>query len=539
MVGARGGDSHMLSATIPRRTGGAATPFSQLLADAIHRDPDAALVIDETMTLSRQEVARQADQISRRLIQAGVGAGDVVAIQLPNRARTVAVFHAVWRMGAIPCAVTPIYRQAELVPIFAAARPAALVVPRSGEVDYPAMVTSALHAAGHQAAIVELDLELDFEPDLDSHDGSADIPGSSEQLVIPDSDPDDIALLMFTSGTTGRPKGVLHSHRTLEIEARSIADVFALGQTNIFMPSPLGHVTGLLYGILLPLLIDGSVVLSDRWDADAAAEVIEATGCRFTVAATPFLRGLTDAYRCRGTTSTLEVFVCGGADIPSALVRDAEEVMDATVCRAYGSTELPTLSVVRPDDAQEIRLETEGRPIGGRARLVEQDGDIGDLEADGPELFVGYLDPSDNDAAFTDDGWFRTGDLARISPSGAISIVGRRKDLIVRGGENISAKEVEDLLLGHAKVDDVAVVGIPDDVMGERACAVLICTQELTLADLTTHLKSTGIARQKFPEALWRVPSFPRTVSGKVQKFQLRRDLLSAIERGEVELRER
>jgi len=165
---------------------------------------------------------------------------------------------------------------------------------------------------------------------------------------------------------------------------------------------------------------------------------------------------------------------------------------------------------------------------------------VGDLEVQGPELFVGYLDADDNAAAFTDDGWFRTGDLARIRPGGEVAIAGRRKDLIVRGGENISAKEIEDLLLSHPDIDDIAVVGLPDDVMGERACAVVVTARDdLSIADLAAHLIPTGIARQKFPEALYRTTALTRTVSGKVQKFQLRAQVLAAADRGEVELRRR
>lgn len=522
----------MLHATMPRSTTEPALPLATVFAQAVADGPDRPLVIDGTSTLTRADVAARAATIRRRLQAAGVGAGDVVAVQLPNRAWTVAVVHAVWAVGAVPCVVTPIYRGSELASILSAARPSAVVVPRAyGDVDYPAMAHDALAVAGHRAVVLAVDL------DDDGADEAA-VPSSSPAAAAPD----DVALLMFTSGTTGRPKGVLHTHRTLTVEARSIIDVFGLGDDPVFMPSPLGHVTGLLYGIILPLLTGGAVVLSDRWDPAVAAETIEASGCRFTVAATPFLRGLTDAYRRRGTPSALEVFVCGGADIPESLVRDAKETMGTAVCRTYGSTEMPTLCIVRPGDPSEVVLRTEGRPLGGQARLVDIEIDpdgvpLGDLEARGPELFVGYLDPADNEAAFTRDGWFRTGDLARILPHGEVAIAGRRKDLIVRGGENISAKEVEDLLLTDPRILDVALVGIPDDVMGERACAVVISPGPLSLADLSRHLDTSGIARQKYPEALWIVDSFPRTASGKVQKFQLRALAVAAIARGDVERR--
>lgn len=539
----------MLAPTKPRASTEPAVPLATVFADAVRREPTHPLVFDGASVLTRSGVAARAALIRRRLLAAGVRPGDVVAVQLPNRAWTVAVIHAVWSAGAVPCVVTPIYRGSELAAILSAARPTAVVVPRAyGTVDYPGMAAEALATADRRAAVlaIDLDAEQPVEETAAGADGDAGAPPKSALAFAldppPAAHPDDVALLMFTSGTTGRPKGVLHTHRTLMVEAQSLIDVFGLGDDPVFMPSPLGHVTGLLYGIVLPLLTGGAVVLFDRWDPTTAAETIEAAGCRFTVAATPFLRGLTDAYRLRGTTSALEVFVCGGADIPESLVRDARETMGTAVCRTYGSTEMPTLCIVRPDDPPEVLLRTEGRLLGGQARLVDAEiGDdgvlLGDLEARGPELFAGYLDPADNASAFTDDGWFRTGDLARILPTGEIAITGRRKDLIVRGGENISAKEVEDLLLTHPRIHDVALVGIPDDVMGERACAVVVSPGPLTIADLTRHLDTSGIARQKFPEALWIVDSFPRTASGKVQKFQLRALAVAAIARGEVERR--
>jgi cyclohexanecarboxylate-CoA ligase len=197
---------------------------------------------------------------------------------------------------------------------------------------------------------------------------------------------------------------------------------------------------------------------------------------------------------------------------------------------------MPTLCIVRPEDDSPERLRSEGQPIGEAAARLSDDGE---LEVRGPELFVGYLDPNDDGPAFTVDGWFRTGDLATISAEGAVAIVGRRKDLIVRGGENISAKEVEDLLLTHEAIADVAVIGVPDPVMGERACAVVVLRPgaQLQLADLTVHLDRQSIARQKYPELLWTVQSFPRTVSGKVQKFLLRQQAAAAAAAGEVESR--
>ncbi|MCS5497697.1 AMP-binding protein [Cnuibacter physcomitrellae] len=504
---------------------GSAATIASLVARAVDEDPGRVCVIDGDIRLTLTELMSVADRIRDALAAAGTAPGDIVSMQLPNAWTTVAAMVGTWSVGAVVNPITTIYRCSELATIFDAARPRVVLVSTAGRSGQEDVAAGALRVAGVGSTVLDIDRVLSGAPPADAV--RADVGGGAAT---------DVALLMFTSGTTGRPKGVLHSHETLLYEAQSIADVFGLDRTTVFMPSPLAHVTGLLYGVLLPLLVRGSVSLLDRWDPETAVDLIERDRCGFTVSATPFLRGLTDCYGRRGTTSALEHFVCGGADIPPALVAEAEQVTGIRVARTYGSTEMPTLCVVRPDDADGRRLTSEGYPIGeARARLS----DDGELEVTGPELFLGYLDPRDDADAFTPDGWFRTGDLAAIAADGRISLTGRKKDLIVRGGENISAKEVEDLLLLLPTVADVAVVGVPDPLMGERACAVVVPAGAgaVTLAEVTAHLDAQGIARQKFPELLWLVDALPRTVSGKVQKFVLRKDATAAVAEGGVERR--
>ncbi|MGA1835396.1 AMP-binding protein [Herbiconiux sp. 11R-BC] len=500
--------------------------IGEVFAETAATLPETVYVIDGDARIDRRTLASAAAIVRKALLAAGARSGDVVSMQLSNTWRTIAAMHGAWAMGAVVNPITTIYRGSELEAIFGSAAPAAVVVASSARgVDFVAQARSAVAATGLDAAVLDIDAILPAPPAT-----------RPAEPAITAAEPTDVALLMFTSGTTGTPKGVLHSHRTLLYEAASIGEVFGLDGEAVFMPSPLAHVTGLLYGVLTPLLTHGSVSLLDRWDPDVAAGLIERDGCAFTVAATPFLRGLADSYARRGTPSSLRSFVCGGADIPPSLVAEAERAMGLRVSRTYGSTEMPTLCIVRPDDTGPDRLTSEGHLIGeAGARLA----DDGELEVRGPELFVGYLDPRDDEPAFTDDGWFRTGDLASITPDGLITITGRRKDLIVRGGENISAKEVEDLLLTHPAISDVAMIGVPDPLMGERACAVVVLEPgaELRLADLTAHLDRRSIARQKYPELLWKVDAFPRTVSGKVQKFVLREQAAAAAAAGALESR--
>ncbi|MEF2975927.1 AMP-binding protein [Subtercola sp. YIM 133946] len=529
----------MIHATYPHpRSYDSSATFSETVGHAFLRAvaaaPDAPYVDSPEGAFSFAEIYRRAARLQLRLQAAGVERGDVVAVQLPNWWETIVAFYAAWGLGAIVNPITPIYRTSELSQIFATSRPRAVLAPKVFRgTAYAPIIHSALVSAGADAALL---LVRD-----DSGEPPAHAPSAPEFIVV-DADPDDVAMLMYTSGTTGRAKGVLHSHRTLLYEADSIGQVFGPDATTVFMPSPLSHITGMLYGVLTPMLTRGRVVLQDQWSPEVAVDLIEAASAAAIVAATPFLRGLIDAYRDRGTTSSLQTFICGGADIPADLISQGMQVMGTRVLRTYGSTEMPTLSIVRPSDGDDVRFDSEGAVIGeAAARTVDADEQqgIGSLEVHGPELFVGYLDPADNERAFTTDGWFVTGDLASISDGGTVRIRGRLKDLIVRGGENISAKEVEDFLLGHPDIDDVAVVGFADEILGERACAVVVTRRpDLGLADLVAHLKAVGIAQQKYPEALLVVEQLTRTVSGKVQKFELRKQVADALSAGRLAVRQ-
>jgi acyl-CoA synthetase (AMP-forming)/AMP-acid ligase II len=505
-----------------------ATPA--LLDRVTAADPGRVVLIDGAAELTGAALRAVVAADQARLRAAGVTRGDIVCAQLPNWWEAVSLAHAVWGLGGTLCPVPVNYRVAEISAILTAAPAAAYVAPASYRgTDYPPMIAEAMRRAGARAPLLTVR------------------PPSAEPVPPPagepelDGDLDAVSLLMFTSGTTGHPKGVLHSHRTLLADALSIAVLYWMRGDVVYMPSPVGHVTGLVYGVLMPLLMDGRCVLQADWDAGAGADLIERHGATVCVGATPFLRGLTDEYARRGAASALRAFICGGADVPPSLVREAEPVLGAVVARAYGLTEMPTVTCGGPDDPEAIRAGTDGRLTGSsQARLGRgtpegdgpADGEAGELEVRGPELCLGYLDPADTVAAFTADGWFRTGDLARLGPDQDVTIVGRVKDIVVRGGENISMKEVEDYLVAHPQVADVAIVGVPDDRLGERACAFVVAAgPPPALAELTAYLAGQGIAAHKLPEYLLVVPDLPRTLSGKVQKFRLRQqaaDLLAA-----------
>ncbi|WP_053383235.1 AMP-binding protein [Leucobacter celer] len=505
----------------------------QRFREAVESDPDREFVIDGTHRLTLAGLAVEAARWQERLSARGIGIGSLVSIQLPNWWETLAVTYAAWGIGATVNLLTPIYRDRDLQVLFEMQPPDAVVAPAEHRgTDHAAMIAGVLRRSSIEAVVLAV-----RSGEAEPRDPG---PASAADYRVAAGSPDDVCLLMYTSGTTGRPKGVLHTHRSLLVEAQSIAEVFSLSGERVFMPSPVTHVTGLLYGMIMPVLTAGGVVLLDRWVPETARRLIEADRCAITVAATPFLRGLADAYREAGTPSALRHFLCGGAEIPAALIAEAERAMGTEVSRTYGSTEFPTLCTVHPGAAPEIRHRTDGTVIGAaRARIAGGAAvGTGELEVAGPEMFAGYLDATDNEDAFTADGWFRTGDLASLGADGSVTIVGRVKDLIIRGGENISAKEVEDLLLQFAEVRDVAVVGYPDEVMGERVCAVVVSSDpDLRLARVLRGLTELGIAMQKIPEALLLVDELPRTASGKVPKFEVRARVRAELWSGAVETR--
>lgn len=500
------------------------TPAHLLAAAARERGARPALQ-DERRTLVYDELVAEVGRFQVALGERGVGPGEVVSLMLPNWWQAVAACHAIWGLGAVVNPVTPISRERELAAVLAAADPRVVVTAQEYRgLDYRALVRDGARASGWRGATLAL------APDEGLGDGSPD--------AVLGGDPDDLSVLMFTSGTTGEPKGVLHSHRTLLVEAQSISDLFALNGDRVFMPSPLTHITGLLYGVLMPLLMGGDAVLLDRWDPEVARDRIEATGSTVCVGATPFLSGLDAAYTAAGTPSALRAFVCGGADVPPALIRRATESLDAVVVRAYGLTEMPTVTCGSPRDTLEHRASTDGRPTGSSRVRIRGGGDRGELEARGPELCLGYLSPAHTAEAF-DDGWFRTGDLAHIDEDGYVTILGRLKDIIVRAGENLPVAEIEGLLAEHPRIAAVAVVGIADDAVGERACACIVTTDgaAVTLGEIAEHLDAYGISRQKYPEHLVVLDALPLTASGKVRKNVLRERAAASIAAGHAQSR--
>ncbi|MGH3298537.1 MAG: AMP-binding protein [Trebonia sp.] len=469
-----------------------------------------------------------AEKAAGALQARGIGRGDVVAVQLPGSYEGAVIQAAVGLCGAVLLPVVMIYGPREMDFVLRRSGAAAVVLPREyrGRPHADAVLGGLSRLPALKFAVVVGDV-------TPGHGavGYARLlaePGGTYRQPHPD--PGDRAVLMYTSGTTAEPKGVQHSHRTLLAEATS--RVYTLNgpdarHLGLFPP---GHMAGLL-SLLRILLLGTPTVIMQAWDAARAAELIDRHSVTSCGGAPVQLSGLLDE-RANGTAAlgTMREFLSGAAPVPPSLIRRADAT-GITAFRSYGSSEHPTVSAGRIADPLDLRAGTDGRLLAGNeVRLVDAagrdvpDGQQGEILTRGPELFTGYTDPALNAAAFLPGGWFRTGDLGRIDASGHLTITDRLKDIIIRGGENISSKEVEDLLITHHAVADVAVIPVPDPALGERVCAVVVARpgSAFDVEAALAHFAAAGAARQKTPEVVVLVDELPRTPSGKVRKDVLR-----------------
>jgi cyclohexanecarboxylate-CoA ligase len=493
--------------------------------------PSRIAVADGGTVLTYGEALAKVRSVSRALRDLGVMSGDVVSWQLPNWLEAYITHFAVVSIGAVSNPIVSIYRHHEVEFILREAGSRVVITPDTFRgYGYASMIDDirgSLPLLEH--AVVarpgKAGTEISFDDLMATEASACDAP--------PSRTPDDPALLMFTSGTTARPKGAIHTHNTLDFEVQSMIEVFNLVDSDVvFMPSPLTHMTGLGYGVQLAPALAAPLVLQDVWEPRKAMELIDSFRCSFTLLATPFLHSvLQHPEQGSFDLTSMRVVASGGADVPAPLMREIRGRLRCTASRAYGSTEMPTLTTTGPSEPAEKGATTDGRPIGPAAfRLVDDHGktvgpgEVGEVIATGPELFIGYLRAEDNQGAFTEDGWFHTGDLGSADADGYLTIHGRKKDIILRGGENISVTEVEHILLGHPSVRDIAIVAMPDPVMVERACAYVVPSTGMTptLEQLCEYLAERNLAKQKYPERLELIDELPRTPAGKVQKFALR-----------------
>ena len=498
--------------------------IASLLEDATDKYADSVAVVDGETVMTFGEVARRATNLAAWLGGIGVEPGDVVAVQLPNWWETVVVYWAVARLGAICNPLVPLLRRRELAFMFSQSSPKVAVIPASfRSTDYEDLYRELSSQLACPPDVLVARSSRQREEPFHSLEPVMESTPDTTVALSPRSSSQDVALLMYTSGTTSEPKGVLHHHDAIVYEVRSIVELLDLGpDDSTFMVSPLSHISGFLFAFVLGAMTGAPAVLQAIWEPAQAVDLIERHECRFTMAAPVFLHGILEEYRRRGQRSSLSYFLCGGADVPSELVREARSVLGTDVMRTYGLTEMPTLTAGRPG-CSDANISTDGFLIGPALCRLERGSDRdsihGELLVRGPELFCGYLDPSHN-LALTDDGFFRTGDVAVTAPDGTVTIFGRVKDIVNRGGEKISSREVEEALLGSPEIAEIAVVGEPDERLGERVLAFVVPQRDSSpsVATCSAFLDGLGMARQKHPERVVIVSELPRTASGKVQK---------------------
>jgi len=487
-----------------------------------------------------RELASLADRVAVGLARLGVGRGDVVACQLPNGWQFVVTYLACSRIGAVMNPLMHIFRQRELSFMLHHSEARVLLIPdRFRGFDYPAMVE------GLRAAVPALEHVIvvggagpdSFEARLSDPAWERE-PDARAILTRSRPGPDDVTQLMYTSGTTGEPKGVMHTANTCLSNIAAYAERLRLGPDDVvLMGSPMAHQTGFMYGLMMPFYLQASAVTLDIWNAATAARLMREHGVTFSMASTPFLTDIAREVAQSGNpVPTLRTFLCAGAPIPGPLVEQASRTLGAKIISAWGMTENGAVTLTLPEDADERACTTDGRPLPGvQIKVTDASGAVlpagqeGCLWLRSASNFGGYLKRPQLNATDA-DGWFDTGDMARIDADGYLRITGRSKDVIIRGGENIPVVEIEALLYRHPAVESAAIVAYPDERLGERACAVVTLKrgQQLELAALVGFLKGLGVAVQYIPERLEIRDALPTTPSGKVQKFRLRQMLADA-----------
>lgn len=490
----------------------------------------------------RWTYAELADRVNRAALalhRMGVGHGDVVSVQLPNWSAFVVLVLACGRIGAVVNPLMHIFRERELGYMLAFARSKVLVVPsvyRGHRFDTMAQgLVSQLPDLRH-TVVVDGEGANGFETLLQS--GPA-VPGIHVPEGARPLAPDDLAVLMFTSGTTGAPKGVMHTSNTLVACMNALGGRFGLGGDDTYLAStPMGHMTGYVAVVLIGLRNGGTVVLQDLWEGRQGVAIMAREKVSYFAGSTPFLNDICEAVASGAPVpSHLTAFLCGGAPIPPVLIQRARDTMGIHVCSLWGMTEVLSGTLTEPQRAAEKSATTDGRVLEGMAiKIVDGQGrslpvgQPGRLLVQGAQMFLGYYKQPEL-PAFDTDGWFDTGDMAYKDTEGYIRICGRTKDVLIRGGENIPVVEIEGVLSQHPSVLACAIVGYPDDRLGERACAFVVTRggASFSLADLQTHMEQARVAKQYWPERLELLAQMPTTPSGKVQKFKLKETLRTPI----------
>jgi cyclohexanecarboxylate-CoA ligase len=489
--------------------------------------PDAPMLFDESeRTLTFGEFAAKAERVAAGLLELGVGPGSSVTWQLPTRIETVILSMALARLGAVQNPIIHIYREREVG--FAVRQTGAelVVVPGTWRgFDYLAM---AERIAGQMGNAPRILVAYDDLPEADP----AGLPPAPTTA-------DDVRWIYYTSGTTSDPKGVRHSDGTLLAGGIGLAVALEMSPSDVgSIAFPFAHIGGPDY--LVTMLTQGfPAILIEAFDPTTVVDVLNRVGATMAGGSTAFYSTFLSLHRAKvasGDTSplvpTLRILSGGGAPKPPEIFFEVKREMSVTVAHGYGMTEVPMITQNSPEDTDDQLAYTEGAPVRGtKLRIVAADGTDaapgteGEVRIAGPVVFHGYTDSELNAAAYDEQGYFRTGDLGVQRPDGHVTLTGRLKDVIIRKGENISAKEIEDLLYEHPLVANVAVIGLPDPERGERVCAVVESVPDgpsITFPEMSTYLREHGLMMQKIPEQLEIIDVMPRNATLKILKHELR-----------------
>ena len=499
--------------------------------------PDKIAVVDNhgaSYTYSALDHA--ASCLANWMLAKGIESGDRIAFQLPGWCEFTVIYLACLKIGAVSVPLLPSWREAELVwvlnkcqakmffapTLFKQTRPVDLILPLQNQLP-------------QLQQIVGVDK---LAPATSSLSLSQIIADNTSLTTAITTHGDELAAVLFTSGTEGLPKGVMLTHNNILASERAYCARLNLTWQDVFMmPAPLGHVTGFLHGVTAPFLIGARSVLLDIFTPDACLALLEQQRCTCMLGATPFVYDLLNLLEKQpADLSALRFFLCGGTTIPKKVARECQQ-RGIKLLSVYGSTESSPHAVVNLDDPLSHFMHTDGYAAAGveikvvdDARKTLPPGCEGEEASRGPNVFMGYFDEPELTArALDEEGWYYSGDLCRMDEAGYIKITGRKKDIIVRGGENISSREVEDILLQHPKIHDACVVAMSDERLGERSCAYVVLKaphHSLSLEEVVAFFSRKRVAKYKYPEHIVVIEKLPRTASGKIQKFLLRKDIM-------------
>ncbi|MEF4929738.1 medium-chain fatty-acid--CoA ligase [Escherichia coli] len=499
--------------------------------------PDKIAVVDNhgaSYTYSALDHA--ASCLANWMLAKGIESGDRIAFQLPGWCEFTVIYLACLKIGAVSVPLLPSWREAELVwvlnkcqakmffapTLFKQTRPVDLILPLQNQLP-------------QLQQIVGVDK---LAPATSSLSLSQIIADNTSLTTAITTHGDELAAVLFTSGTEGLPKGVMLTHNNILASERAYCARLNLTWQDVFMmPAPLGHATGFLHGVTAPFLIGARSVLLDIFTPDACLALLEQQRCTCMLGATPFVYDLLNVLEKQpADLSALRFFLCGGTIIPKKVARECQQ-RGIKLLSVYGSTESSPHAVVNLDDPLSRFMHTDGYAAAGveikvvdDARKTLPPGCEGEEASRGPNVFMGYFDEPELTArALDEEGWYYSGDLCRMDEAGYIKITGRKKDIIVRGGENISSREVEDILLQHPKIHDACVVAMSDERLGERSCAYVVLKaphHSLSLEEVVAFFSRKRVAKYKYPEHIVVIEKLPRTTSGKIQKFLLRKDIM-------------